>query len=212
MIPRGIQPGFDTNPGAVWLDTRAAWERMTPDLTPERRATEHGLIEGLRLRRLTDGRETLIMTDAQSQPVSYRTADPGRPDMISLDGLAMPERPGLLHSHITDASLSADDLAVLFQSGGHAITAISPGGSIWRATRVPGALLRPALAATGSLPREFATELRANEHGAEVFAHARLLYLERQGVITYSWHMSERVRQIMDANADLIRRLSDGEL
>lgn len=212
MIPRGIQPGFDTNPGAVWLDTREAWERMTSDLTPERRTTEQGLITGLRLRRLSDGRETLIVTDEQSRPVSMRTADPDRPSIVSLDDLLVPERPGFLHSHITDVSLSAEDLAVLFQSGGHAITAISSGGSIWRATRIPGGLLRPALIAMRSRLALVGDELGRNEHGAEVFMHARLLYLEKQGIITYSWHMSERVRQIMDANADLIRRLSDDDL
>lgn len=209
MIPRGIQPGFDTNPGAVWLDIKDGWEAMTPDLTPERRATERGLIEGLRLRRLSDGRETLIVTDDQSRPISMRTADPDRPGVVSLAGIALPARPGFLHSHITEASLSPDDLSTLFRSGGHAITAVAPGGSIWRATRSAGADLRPGLLEMRSRLGAFSEELRRNEHGAEVFMHARLLYLEKKGAITYSWHMTERMRQIMDTNADLIRRLSD---
>ncbi len=212
MIPRGVQPGFDTNPGAVWLDLGDSWDRMTPDLTPERRASERGLIEGLRLRRLSDGRETLIVTDDQSRPVSYRVADPMRPGVVSLESMNLPQSPSFLHSHITEASLSRDDLSTLFQTGGHAITAISPGGSIWRAIRRPDGLLRPALEVMRERLASVGDELSRNEHGAEVFMHARMLYLEKRGVITYSWDMSERVRQIMDANADLIRRLSDGDL
>ncbi|QFQ88259.1 hypothetical protein F8A10_12135 [Paracoccus kondratievae] len=209
MIARGIQPGFDTNPGAVWLDIGADWERMTPDLTPARRVTEKGLIEGLRLRRLSDGRETLIITDADSRPVAMRTADPERPNAVSLDGLDVPERSSLLHSHITDAALSTEDLLTFDDYVAHAITAISPGGSMWRVTRVPGSSLRGLLGHYATDLPSFADELRQNEHAAQIFFHARLLWLEKMGAVTYHWRMSERVRQIMDANADLVRRLSD---
>lgn len=209
MIPRGVQPGFDTNPGALWLDIKDNWENMTPDLTPGARMSELGLIEGLRLRRLNDGRESLIITDAQSRPVSMQHAAPDRPSMVSLDGLELPLTPSFLHSHATDASLSADDLDVLFTSRGHAITAVTPGGSLWRATRTHNTDLRPLMGEMGLLISDFTAELRANENAAEIFMHARLLWLEKKGVITYHWSMSERVRQIMDGNADLIQRLSD---
>lgn len=208
-IPRGITPGFDTNPGAVWLDLGRDWERMTPDLTEDRRIVERGIIEGLRLRRLSDGRESMVITDAESRPVSQWHAAPGRPQVVEFERDNLPPLPSFLHSHITDASLSADDIATLFRNGGHAITAISPGGSIWRATRSPGQNFRPALAEFAGVVQDFHDELKRTEHAGEVFFHARMLWLEKQGVVSYHWRMSERVRQIMDANADLVQRLID---
>lgn len=209
MIPRGIQPGFDTNPGAAWLDLGEGWDRMTPDLTPERRATERGLIEGLRLRRIADGRESLIITDAQSQPVSQWLATVEEPHVVNFDRTHLPDLPSFLHSHITDATLSVEDITTLFRDRGHAITAISPGGSIWRATRITGQDVRLAIGDFAGLIGEFEPELKRTDHAAEVFYHARMLWLEKKGIVTYHWHMSERVRQIMDANADLIQRLID---
>lgn len=174
-----------------------------------RRDTERGLIEGLRLRRLADGRETLIVTDEQSQPISMRTADPDWPAAVALEGLGMPPRPGFLHSHITEASLSTDDLLSLDDYTANAITAISPGGSMWRATQKQGGNLRVMLGRYAGALSEFRDELQRNEHGVEIFFHARLLWLEKMGATTYHLQMSERVRQIMDANADLIQRLSN---
>ncbi|MDQ1847679.1 phage minor head protein [Gemmobacter fulvus] len=210
MVPKGVNPGFDTNPGAAWLDLGDDWTGMTPDLSPERRAAERGVIEGLRLRRVGDGRESLVVVDAASRPVATRSATVEAPNRIAVDGLTIPAGAGFVHSHITEASLSPDDLALLFASGGHSMTAISPGGSIWRATRVPGASLRQYLGifAAQVLP-QFRDELRALPHADEVFFHARMLWLEKLGIVTYSYRMSARVRQIMDANADLIRRLID---
>lgn len=209
MIPRGVTPGFDTNPGAVWLDLGDDWKAMTPDLSPERRTAEQGLIEGLRLRRLSDGRESLIVTDDQSRPIHYWTAAADRPEAVLFPRRFMPERPSFLHSHIAEGSLSTDDLLTLFRDAGHAITAISPGGSIWRAVRVPGRDIRPGLRDFASRIGAFGEELRRIDHAAEVFFHARLLWLEKMGIISYSWRMSSRVRQIMAANADLIQRLID---
>jgi len=209
MIPRGIHPGFDTNPGATWLDLGDDWAAITPDLSPERQAAERGLIEGLRLRRLSDGRETLIVTDDQSRPIHQWTAPVDRPEVVGFRRDDMPTLPSFFHSHITEGALSTDDLTALFQDAGHAITAITPGGSIWRAVRMQGQDLRPRLPEFTDRIAIFGEELKRIDHGAEVFSHARLLWLEKIGTISYYWRMSSRVRQIMDGNADLIQRLID---
>lgn len=210
MVPRGITPGFDANPGATWLALGDDWTRMTPDLTPQRRISEQGIIEGLRLRRVGDGRETLVIADPVSaMPTAIRTAEIDTPNFVALDGLDIPAEASFIHSHITEATLSVDDLSTLFRHAGHSITAITPGGSIWRAARVPQAEVRPLIAEFATLIPEFAEELRRIDRAAEVFAHARMLWLERKGAVTYSYRMSARVRQMMDANADLLRRLID---
>lgn len=209
MVPAGVDPSFDTNPGAAWLDHGVDWDRMTPDRAPPQRASERGILEGLRLRRLGEGREALVITDADSVPVAMRSAAPDRPDVVPLDGLEVPHGASFFHSHVTEATLSADDLGILFGQAGQSITAITPGGSIWRAVRRPQAELRPLLAEFSTLIPEFADELRLLPQGAEVFGHARMLWLEKRQAVTYHFRMSTRVRQLMDSHADLIQRLTD---
>ena len=209
-VPAGVHPGFDSNPGAVWLDIGAEWEAMTPDLSAERRATERGLIAGLRLRQLGEGREALVVTDANSVPFFLRSATKAAPDKVEMEGVIAPKGASFLHSHLTDASLSTADLNALFDHTGHAMVAVAPGGSLWRITRAQGVSVRDQLGVySAAIFPAFTAELKVTANGAEVFAHARLLWLEKKGVITYSWHMSERVRQIMDAHRDLIDRLSN---
>ena len=210
MIPRGIQPGFDTNPGAVWLDVKSGWEAMTPDLSPDQRATQRGLIEGLRLRRLSDGRESLIITDANNQPVIMRTASQDRPHVVSFSDATLPDRPSFLHSHITETTLSIEDIQLLHEETGHAITAISPGGSIWRASRGSETPRRAEREFIARALTEYAQELRGldPQEARQVCQHALMLWLERKGVITYSFNLSERNRQLFNRHADLIRSLS----
>lgn len=207
QVPKGVNPGFDTNPGAAWLDLGEDWDRMTPDLPEAERASERGIVEGLRLRRVGDGRETLVIADRDGVPVSQRTAEPDRPDMVSLDGMTIPPVPRFLHSHLSETSLSTDDLFTLFDEAGSSITAITPGGSIWRAVPVPGQSVRPLIAEFSSLLPEFRPELEGREGAPEVFYHARMLWLEKEGVLTYHFRMSERVRQFMVRDADLISRM-----
>lgn len=207
MVPKGVNPGFDTNPGAAWLDLGDDWTRMTPDLSPERRAAERGVIEGLRLRRVGDGRESLVVVDAASRPVAARSATVEAPDRIALDGLTIPAGAGFVHSHITEASLSMDDILTLFRHGGHSIAAVTPGGSIWRAVRFPNADIRLALAEFSENLSLFRDDLRQLQHGAEIFLHARLLWLEKKGMIAYSFRMSPRAAQLMAAHSDLVQRL-----
>lgn len=209
MVPAGVDPSFDTNPGAVWLDLGTDWDRLTPDRGPAQRASERGILEGLRLRRLGEAREALVITDAESVPVAMRSAQPARPDAVPLDGLDIPRGASFFHSHVTEATLSSDDLGILFGQAGQSITAITPGGSIWRAVRRPEAELRPLLADFSTLIPEFADELRLLPQGAEVFGHARMLWLEKRQAVTYHFRMTNRVRQLMDAHADLIQRLID---
>lgn len=211
MVSRGITPGFDTNPGAVWLGMDDAWERMTPGLPPTQRADELSLIEGMRLRRLSDGRESLVVTDAYGQPVGRWTASAERPDVVEFNPDALPQSPSFLHGRLSDDPLTAQDLTLLFADGGHASTAVGPGGAMWRAVRVPGQDLAPALSEFAAHTASFGEELAQIENAAEVVSHARLLWLEGRGIISYTSSMTERVRQTMAQHADLIRRLADRE-
>lgn len=213
-IPRGITPGFDTNPGAVWLDGREDWDRVAADLPDDRRRDEYGLIEGLRLRRLSDARETLVVTDANSRPVHQRSADPEVPDRVSIRDLLMPQKPGFLHSHISETTLSIADIEMLYENDASSITAISPGGSIWRAVRGNETPRRADREFIARALGEYRDQLAAlgPEDSRAIFQHGLMLWLERRGVITYSYSVSERNRQLFDRNSDLIRSLTDDRL
>ena len=208
-VPKGVNPGFDSNPGATWLDLGQDWDRITPDLTAEQRTSQRAIIEGLRLRRLSDGRETVVVTDAEARPVGMQTADAVSPDRILLDRIEVPSQASILHSHVSDSSLSVQDVNALFNESAASITAISPGGSIWRAVRGNEpprlAILRYRENAVGA----FATLAAMDAQQAQiVYQHAMMLWLERQGVITYHFRMSERVRQILAVHSDLLERLA----
>lgn len=209
-IPSGVTPGFDSNPGAVWLGIRDAWTRVTPDLSPEQRAAERGLIEGLRLQRLGRGVEGLAATDATGEPVLAAIARPESPARVEFDRRQVPPGGSLLHSHITDATLSTQDLVELFGSGAASIAAVTPGGAIWRAVRTPGTSLRDYLPEFASRLPAFRSQLAGNPDAAFLYHHALARWLEEKGVIAYHYHMTARVRQLLDRNADLVRRLIDG--
>lgn len=210
MVPAGVNPGFDGNPGAAWLDLGQDWDRMTPDLTPDRRALERGIIEGLRLRRVGDGRETLVITDAASQPVKMITAETATPDSVRFDLSSAPTDASFLHSHVSEATFSRADLQMLLDTAGHSVTAITPGGSIWRAVRTQNVIYTEAVKQFGkSRTLMFWEELKAlpDPEGQEIFGHARMLWLEKQGFLTYHFRMSARVAQLMERYADLLQRL-----
>lgn len=209
-VPAGVAPGFDTNPGAAWLDIREAWTSVTPDLSAAHRDMELGVVEGLRLQRLARPLEALVALDPAGEPAWMGHASPDAPAFVRFPRRDIPVGGSILHSHLTDAALSSRDINELFATGAGAITAITPGGAIWRAVRVPGALLRPELDDFSDRIDLFQSELLANPDSEFVYHHALALFLEKKGAITYYFHMSERVRQVLDRNSDLLRRLIDG--
>lgn len=214
-VPKGITPGFDANPGATWLDIETRVAEAMPDLSPERQSHERGLLQGLRLRKMAINRETLIIADESGGKYVARDAAPETPDRVSVDSvlpiaeaeLENPTRLTLLHSHITDAPLSVADLQTFLSPRVRSVTAISPGGAIWRA-RIGHEVLTDQVQRFAVKGRDIlrAADLPAEER-SYITQHALCLYLDRSGVIHYNYSLTDRLRQMMDAHADLIERL-----
>ncbi|EIE50054.1 F protein [Citreicella sp. 357] len=212
LVPKGIHPGFDSNPGAAWLDIRDRVAEVMPGADPEDRARIGGIVQAMRLRQTSLGRESLVVTDAPDRVV-LKDADPETPDRVSVDA-ALTElgagRADLLHSHQTETPLSLQDLRVLGNPRAGSILAVSPGGSNWRAR--PGKELLgahpPAFAhrAIGLLAAE-APDLDQVDRD-HVSLHAFALYLERRGVIRYDFSITGRMRDLFARFASLIERLS----
>ncbi|ALF02111.1 phage minor head protein [Salipiger abyssi] len=215
-VPKGVHPGFDTNPGATWLDIEARTDEVMPDLTPERRAYERGLLQGVRLRQTAIGRETLVVSDTAHELHVMGDAAPEHPDRVSVDDVFAgtagfePGQVDLLHSHLTDSPLSYDDLLTLANPQIRSVTAISPGGGIWRA-RTGAEILNPHF---GGFARQAKPLLDAYSSGMQaedrnhIVHHALGLYLERRGAIHYHYSLTGRLRDLFDEFADLIERLS----
>lgn len=211
-VPRGVHPGFDANPGAAWLDLEARWRAITPDLTPAQRAPMRGVIEGLRLARLGRGVEGLVVTGPEGVPLWTRHASLETPSRIPFDHADIPASGHILHSHISEAPLSTQDLVELSDSIAVSITAIAPGGGLWRVVRLPGALFRVQIGTFAERLSIFAQVLRETPEGEILYKHALALWLEKNGLITYHFHATSQMQQLLDRNADLLRRLIDGTL
>lgn len=216
-VPRGITPGFDTNPGAVWLDIEARVAEAMPDLAQERQAHVRGVLQGLRLRRMAIGRETLTILDADGTATAIMDADIDTPDRVPVGELLRDfdtqnrvSGVELLHSHITDAPLSFADIQTLKHPRVRSITAVSPGGAIWRA--------RPAQEILGPQFAEFSARAipvwqnelfgMPQEDATYIINHALALFLERRGAIHYHFGLTDRLSQFFSRHADLIERLS----
>lgn len=70
QLPDGIHPGFDTNPGAVWLDQRAAHRGSSLDLPDDFLTVDRTLVRETRLRGQRSGDETLVAYDLDADPGS----------------------------------------------------------------------------------------------------------------------------------------------
>ncbi|KAA8605248.1 hypothetical protein, partial [Salipiger aestuarii] len=207
---KGVHPGFDSNPGAAWLDIRDRVAEAMPGADPEDRARIGGIVQAMRLRQTSLGRESLVVTDAPDRVV-LKDADPDTPDRVSVDA-AITElgtgRADLLHSHQTETALSLQDLRVLGNPRAGSILAVSPGGSIWRA--------RPGKEIMAPHVRDFsaraldilADETLAVDDRRMLSLHALALYLERRDVIRYDFSVTGRMRDLFARFSSLIERLS----
>lgn len=205
-VPNGITPGFDTNPGAAWLEFGEAW----PDASPE----ERGYLQGLRLRRLATGREAvIIINEVTGNASDMFDAAHANPASISIDTLAaqvsLPDRMKIFHSHLTDTPFSVEDFRKLAHPSIREIVAISPGGALW-AARPAQELIEPKISAFARLAltnhREAIAGLPEQDRSI-ILQHGLGLFLERQGAIHYHHHETERLRQLYLRYRSLLQTL-----
>ncbi|MGB0912008.1 MAG: phage minor head protein [Phaeobacter italicus] len=216
-LPRGVTPGFDANPGAVWLDIKSRVAEVMPDLPEDRQAHERGILQGLRLRQMTLGRETLAIADVDETAYVIGDATSEAPGVINVDavlagdgGALQADRVALLHSHLTESPLSYHDLNTLKNPRMRSVTAISPGGSVWRA-RPAQEILGPQFPEFGqrAIPaRQTDMAGLSQEEQNHILNHALALFLERRGAIHYTYSLTGRLQRLFAAYADLIERLS----
>ncbi len=202
-VPKGITPGFETNPGATFLAEQGRHDAIAEGLDPVARGIELGLIHEARARGLRTGNEHLAAIDLDADtPVRGGNAAPvewveGARDRVDLspemlDILRDPARRiGVVHNHPDSAALSSVDLEQLEKRPGLVrVVAVGHDGSLFRATDP-----RPGLGHTANRLWQLAT-LRINEQAAgldmnapamqRLASHAATSALDRAGYVNYA--------------------------
>ncbi|MFI0477413.1 phage head morphogenesis protein [Paracoccus jiaweipingae] len=200
-IPNGVTPGFDVNPGMIRhrmdqafaptrLDTRTELALLAADL--QERMRREGFERAVVIQ---PGREVHDRYRGVSHAVQIGKADRGS---------------DIIHSHPTDPTLSEADLTVLFGNSYRSIFGVTPEGEIFGAiARDQGALAWQA--AHRDFLNEFflpgnVWEMRdmAEWERMTVYGHARMLWLERAGVLDYLQPVSPRLNNLFDRYAPLL--------
>jgi SPP1 gp7 family putative phage head morphogenesis protein len=218
QVPVGVHPGFDSNPGASWLDLSAKVDAVMPEADEGVKASLRGVAQNLRGRYAYDDRRVAVVTDKAGTPVKAVFAPDETPAASFGPDLPVPEGGEIVTLQLAETPLPYDELELLANTEARAITSIAPGGgSIARAT--PGPALRamigvdpdnvPVLAAFYDRQDAYAAEiaLLPPADADAILRHALLLLLARAQAITYSLSASDRLAQLFDAYQDLIARL-----
>lgn len=217
-VPVGVHPGFDSNPGAAWLDLGRKVDALMPEASESARAGMRGIAENLRGRHAYDERRVLVVTDAEGVPVDTVFAPRAAPGTRPEPAAPVPEGGELVTLTALEAPASHEELVLLSRSGAAALTTVAPGGgSLSRITPLPpfAGLIDPPMPEVPMMAAfidrmDTATpELEAlpRDVAEAIISHAFLLLLERAGAITYAQAASDRLAQILEIHAGLIARL-----
>lgn len=217
-VPLGVHSGFDTNPGAIWLDLSDRHADTRLDLPDSHVGTDRGLVQYIRQFGIRDGFESMATFDLDRSPeASYLRlvrADPGKdgkfqvriPDDI-LDQMADPDRSLVtIHNHPSSSSFSSVDLATFSQLPGLSqLVAVGHDGSIHRIARTAIThRMTPTLpsivsqAVSETLPMD-RLDLRSEVEYKPILSHIWMMVFHRLGLLRYAASHSGR-------NADALRR------
>lgn len=205
LLPEGVHPGFDTNPGAVWRNLGARHAASDLDLPDNRRALDRALVEEVRARGLRDRDESLAVYDLDGDPdvavigwTRSRQGDANRSSVIPtkamFDAFADPDRRVVaIHDHPSSGSFSPADVRMLLSQPGLAqVVAVGLDGSIYRMAKAgrrvdPDSVWQSAL--VGLQLAVLDGEIGQADYAGSV-AHLFAMLLDRMGVITYRHAMA----------------------
>jgi len=206
-LPKGITPGFETNPGATFLADRGRHDAIAGDLGPEARGVELGLIQEARARGLRTGKEHLAALDLDAEtpvpggdaaPVGWNAGTRGSVDPNRAMSEAMTDparRIGVVHNHPSSSAFSRKDFDTLERMPGlDRLIAVGHDGSLYRASAP-----RPGLGDTARDLYDLAA-VRIDEEAASLgmnatamrrlASHATASALDRAGYVKYAHAIS----------------------
>lgn len=219
-LPKGLQPGFDTNPGAIWLDLSARHADTRLGLPNDFAALDRGWVEEIRARALRDGDESLIVYDLDAadpmrSELGMSRSAPGNAHQVGITAemsrvFQDPTRRSVaIHSHPNSSSFSGADMAILLRSPGLSqLVAVGVDGSLFRAERVGPARAVSAKAMNGMIEAvmhavmPYFLEGKIDAVAADQLTpHIFMVALHRMGLLRYAHAMSGigETRRIMYA-------------
>lgn len=205
-IPRGVHPGFDVNPGMIWLDTEA---RMVALEGQGNHAELVGLASELRLHALRDGFERGAFVEPGGNVRLAVAATPADAGVIRWDPGADLAGLDLIHSHPFEGLFSPSDFDALYREGLRSIAFITPQGSFGSLFAQDVGAYRLARAAFSARIGALASELRrlAPDEQRLAIPHALGLWLDRRGVAAYHLNPTGALAEALARHSNLIERL-----
>lgn len=205
-VPRGVHPGFDVNPGMIWLDTEA---RMAALEGQGNHAELVGLASELRLRSLRDGLERGVVVAPGGDvrlSIAGTPEDAAVPLWEARTDLAGSD---LILSHPSEDLFSAPEIATLFRDGLRSAGFITPQGSFGSLFVQEAKGYEAARRAISERIASLAAALSGlgPEEEQLVVAHALGLWLDRQGIAAYHLTATGRVSDVLGRYSELIERL-----
>lgn len=208
-VPKGIHPGFDTNPGAIWLDLSAQHADTRLSLPDDYAALDRGWVEEIRARGLRDGNESLMVYDLDAADpmraeIGMNRSEPGKAHQVGITEQMSRvfQDPGrrsvAIHSHPNSGSFSGADMAILLTSPGLSqLVAIGVDGSLFRAERAGPARAVSIEAMNGLMeevmhvlmPYVVAGQLDVVA-ASHLAPHIFMVVLSRMGLVRYAYAMS----------------------
>ena len=199
-VPKGITPGFESNPGATFIATLGRHDRIAANLSPEARGVELGLILEARARGLRTGHEHAAALNTAAErpaPIGWKTLELSKsvdPDEGTKQAMADPARRiGLIHNHPNSSGFSKEDLIALdFDDwpGLDRLIAVGHDGSLYRASAPrPGLnrIVEPLYEYSQKLVDAAAADLGMNRDALYTLrGHATASALAQTGYIDYA--------------------------
>ena len=208
-IPRGVHPGFDVNPGMIWLDMTRRMEGLSgPPNHPEL----VGLGTQLRLDALRDGRARGAYVAPDGEVRGATEAPAASPEQLpppSLDTAGL----DFIRAVPTERSFSREELLTLTDEGLAGAITVTPGGSVFavhlRGSPADslGGLLDQFEVRLASDPVQLALAKLPADERRKVVEHVRLLWLERHERLDYFWDVTGRQNDLFSSSAGLFDTL-----
>lgn len=205
LVPVGVTPGFDVNPGMIWLDTERKMEGLAGQ---DNHAELVGVASQLRLRALHEGFERGAFLDGSGEVRATLAASAENAAQLSWSGMDVAGL-DLIHSHPYEGLFSDSDLWALHDKRLRSIALVTPQGTFGALFSGDMGLFQAARNAFTGKVNAASAELLALDRSERNFVipHALGIWLDRNGVAAYHLSPAGALADILARHADLIERL-----
>lgn len=206
-VPRGVHPGFDVNPGMIWLDTARRMEGIDGQ---DNAAELRGVGTQLRQLALRDGYERGAFVAADGAVLDVLKGTPDDPSALRWKPVDVFRGADFIHTHPGEGVFSFEDFESFYWGQLRSISFLTPGGSFGAlfATDRNGFVAARDLFGLAIGNRRDVLGALSREDRNLVIGHALGLWLDREGVAAYhlaaTGRLSERIASLSNVIDGLI--------